>query len=67
MNTSSLFWGLLFGSVGFAFFVYGRKQKVAVPLICGVGLMVVPYFLTNTIALVAVGLALIAAPYFIRM
>lgn len=31
MSTSSLFWGLLFGSVGFVFFVYGRKQKVAVP------------------------------------
>jgi hypothetical protein len=67
VNISSLFWGLLFGSIGLGFFVYGRKQKTVVPLVCGIGLMVFPYFLTNTILLVAVGIALIAIPYFVRM
>ncbi|MEP7060930.1 MAG: hypothetical protein ABI881_00910 [Betaproteobacteria bacterium] len=67
MNISSLFWGLLFGSIGLGFFVYGRKQKTVVPLFCGIGLMVFPYFLTNTILLVAIGVALIAIPYFVRM
>ena len=60
-------WGLLFGSFGFAFFVYGKKQKAVVPLVCGLLLMVFPYFVTNTILLVAAGIALMAVPYFVRI
>jgi hypothetical protein len=67
MNESWLLWGLLFGSFGLGFFVYGKKQKVVVPLICGLVLMVFPYFISNTILLVAIGLALIAFPYFVRI
>ena len=62
-----LFWGLLFGSVGFGFFIYGKKQKAFVPLVCGLVLMVIPYFISNTILLVAIGVALIALPYFVRI
>jgi len=58
---------LLFGSVGLGFFVYGKKQKAVVSLICGLALMVFPYFISNTILLVAVGIALIAIPYFVRI
>jgi hypothetical protein len=53
--------------VGLGFFVYGRKQKVVVPLVCGLVLMVFPYFIANTILLVAIGAALIALPYFVRI
>jgi hypothetical protein len=67
MSTSSLLWGLLFGSVGLGFFVYGKKQKAIVPLVCGLALMVFPYFVTNTILLVVVGVALVMLPYFIRI
>ena len=62
-----LFWGLLFGSVGFGFLIYGKKQKALVPLVCGLVLMVFPYFISNTILLVAIGVALIAIPYFVRI
>jgi hypothetical protein len=58
---------LLFGSIGLGFFVYGRKQKVVVPLVCGLVLMVFPYFISNTILLVAIGVALMAVPYFVRI
>ena len=67
LDTSSLLWGLLFGSIGLGFFVYGRRQKRVVPLACGVALMIFPYFVSNTILLVTLGLALIAIPYFVRM
>jgi hypothetical protein len=39
MNETNLLWGLLFGSVGLGFFVYGRRQKAVVPFLCGLGLM----------------------------
>jgi len=66
LNESWLLWGLLFGSIGLGFFVYGRKQKAAVPMVCGLALMIFPYFLSNTIVLVAIGAMLIAVPYFVR-
>ena len=64
---SSLLWGLLFGSAGLGFFLYGKKQQAVVPLFCGLALMVFPYFVSNTILLVAIGFALIALPYFVRI
>ncbi len=67
MNTGSLLWGVLFGSIGLGFFVYSARQKVVVPLVCGVALMIFPYFVSNTLLLVTLGVVLIAIPYFIRM
>jgi hypothetical protein len=67
MTTASLLWGLLFGSIGIGFAIYGKKQHKAVPLICGLALMIFPYFITNTILLVVVGIALTALPYFVRV
>jgi hypothetical protein len=46
-STAVLLWGLLFGSIGFGFFLYGKKQKKVVPLITGIALCVVPYFIAN--------------------
>lgn len=66
MTTSTLLWSVLFGSIGFGYFLYGRKQKAAVPLVCGVALMAIPYFISNALVLVGVCGALTAVPYFLR-
>jgi len=31
MDTASLLWGLLFSSIGFGYFLYGKKQSSATP------------------------------------
>lgn len=67
MSMSSLLWGLLFGSIGLGFFLYGKKQQAIVPLLCGLALMVFPYFVSNTFLLAAIGVALTALPYFVRI
>lgn len=67
MSASSLLWGLLFGSVGLGFFIYGKKQKAIVPLVCGLVLMVFPYFISNTILLIAIGIMLMAIPWLVRI
>jgi len=67
VDAAALLWGLLFGSIGFGFVLYGLKQRAVVPLICGLALMMFPYFVSNTILLVAIGVALIAIPYFVRL
>jgi hypothetical protein len=35
LSDSWLLWGLLFGAFELGFFVYGKKQKAFVPLVCG--------------------------------
>jgi hypothetical protein len=67
LDTSSLLWGLLFGSIGLGFLIYGRKQKAVVPLVCGLALMIFPYFVSSTILLITIGIVLIAVPYFVRL
>lgn len=67
ISTATLLWGLLFGSIGLGFFVYGRKQKAVVPLLCGIALMIFPYFVSDIYLLVIVGVALIVTPYFVRI
>jgi hypothetical protein len=63
---ASLIWGVIFGAVGLAYFVFGKRQQRFVPLFCGIGLMAFPYFVSNTVLLVIVGLALSIIPYFFR-
>jgi peptidoglycan/LPS O-acetylase OafA/YrhL len=66
MNTAWLLWSMLFGAIGVGFCIYGRRQKRLVPWISGVALIVVPYFIDGTTAMVAACLVLIALPYFVR-
>lgn len=66
MSTSLLFLGLLFGSVGFGYFLYGKRQAAIVPMLCGIALMVFPYFVSNVLILAIIGIALAALPYFYR-
>ena len=65
-GSSVLVWAMLFGAIGLGFFVYGRRQQAIVPLLVGIALMVVPYFISNVFLLVVIGSGLIAVPYFVR-
>jgi hypothetical protein len=63
---ASLIWELLFSTVGVGYFIYGKKQRATVPLVCGLVLMVFPYFVSSAVLLVMIGVAISAVPYFIR-
>lgn len=67
MNVESLFLGLLFSSIGMGYFIYGRKQANKVVKYSGIALMVYPYFITGSIAIVLVGLVLMVLPKFIDL
>lgn len=58
---------MLFGSIGLGFLIYGKNQKAVVPLVCGLALMVFPYFVPNVVLLVGIGVLLTAIPYFLRL
>ncbi len=65
-DPANLVWGLIFGSVGLGFFVYGKSQKMFLPILSGMALMVFPYFVTDIAVMILVGVALAALPFFIR-
>jgi len=56
----------LFSAVGAGYFIYGRKQRTTVPFVCGLVLMVFPYFVSNTLLMVIIGVVLMVLPYFAR-
>ncbi|HCM32392.1 MAG TPA: amino acid transport protein, partial [Acinetobacter radioresistens] len=35
MTATQLLLGVLFSSIGLGYFLYGRKQSMTVPLVCG--------------------------------
>jgi hypothetical protein len=45
MDPSTILLGIIFGSIGLGFFIYGKKQQVFIPILSGIGLMITPYFL----------------------
>ncbi len=66
-SASIMMWGVLFGSIGIGYFVYGKRQRAVVPLCTGIALCVFPYFMTSVTMLLIVGVILVAIPYFIRL
>ena len=51
---------LLFGSIGFVGFAYGKKMHAWKPMLIGIALMTCPYFLSDTTFLWVSGFAGVA-------
>jgi hypothetical protein len=66
-SPSVLLLGVLFSSIGLGFFVYGKKQKAVLPFVSGIGLMALPYFISNIYILILICAILMALPYFIKI
>jgi hypothetical protein len=63
---ANLIGGLLFGSIGFVAFIYGKRMHVWRPMLLGLALMAFPYFVANDIALFAIGALGTAALFLFR-
>ena len=61
MSIANIFASVIFGSIGFASFIYGKKQTSLKPVVIGVILMAYPYFVQNPILLFAIGTVLTIA------
>lgn len=66
-NEALLLWGVVFSSIGLGFFIYGKKQQRLLPFVCGLALMIFPYFVESIPLFIGTGVVLIALPYFIRI
>jgi hypothetical protein len=62
----NLFASLLFGAIGLAAFVYGKRLGAIKPVVIGIALMAYPYFVSETWLLYGIGAALTASLFFFR-
>jgi hypothetical protein len=65
MDSTSLMLSLLFGAVGTALFLYGKKAGRIPHLAAGLSLMICPYFIPNPIAMASICLVLCVVPFFL--
>ena len=66
MNGADLVADLIFGALGMAAFVYGRKQGRLKTMLISVALMAYPYFVSGTLLLYGIGVLLTAALFVFR-
>ncbi|XZG70580.1 hypothetical protein ACTSKR_01630 [Chitinibacteraceae bacterium HSL-7] len=67
MDATQLFWGMVVSSVGLAYLVYGKRQRAPVPLLAGLALMGMPYFVDSVWLLIALACGIGALPFFITL
>ena len=59
----SLFLGLLFGSIGMVYMIYGKRQASVIHIVVGAILIIYPYLFSNTLLVFVAGVILTAIPY----
>jgi len=65
-SSAELVASLIFGSIGFVAFVYGKRMHTWKPMLIGLALMAYPYFVSNPVVFYALGLVGSASLFFVR-
>lgn len=63
LSAGSLFASLVVSSVGFGFFIYGKKQLRTPQLAVGLAMLIYPYFIPDPLVMCAVGAALLGGMF----
>lgn len=66
VSAANLIGGLIFGSIGFVAFVYGKRMNLWKMMLCGLALMIYPYFVENMSIVFGIGVAGTVALFFLR-
>ncbi len=67
MEVTDIILALLFGCIGFGYFMYGRRTKNIVARYCGIGMALYPYLASTPWEMLAVGVGLMAVPRFVEL
>jgi hypothetical protein len=62
-NAKFLFASLIWGSVGFGYFIYGKKQSTTWPMIGGIAMMALSYVIASWALMSVFCVLIIAAVY----
>lgn len=60
-SAGTLFASLIWGTIGFGFFIYGKKQSAFIPMLGGLALIGISYFIASPLymSLVAIGILVV--------
>jgi hypothetical protein len=64
LETGTLFASLIWGTIGVGFFIFGKKQGSAGPLLGGAVLVALSYLVTSVLWMSVASIAVIAGIYF---
>ena len=64
-DANFLFASLIWGSVGVGYFIYGKKQQEPVPLVGGLVMIGISYFVASALLMSLISLAIMAAVFFL--
>ncbi len=64
-NASFLFASLFWGSVGVAYFIYGKKQQTLSAMIGGIMMIIGAYFIGSALLMSLVSMGIAGAVYFL--
>ena len=65
-SSANLIGGFVFGSIGFVAFIYGKRMNLWRIMLCGLALMIFPYFIADAVILYAIGTFGAVALLFLR-
>ncbi len=64
MDLPTIIVGFLLGTIGFSFFIYGKKQARLPQLVAGIVLMLLPLFTASAVWLAAAGVGVLGGLVF---
>lgn len=64
-DAATLFASLIWGTIGVGFFIYGKKQSAYIPMIGGLGLIGISYFIGSPLAMSITSVVIIAGIWFL--
>ena len=59
-SSSFILASLIWGSIGMGFAIYGKRQRATAPLVGGIALVAISYFISSALLMSLVGVALVA-------
>ena len=63
LSPSFLFASLIWGSIGFGYFIYGKKQQSLPAMVGGILMMAVSYFVSSALGMSLISVLVIVAVY----
>ncbi len=66
MDSFSIVWSMLIGSIGFGYFLYGKNSQNFVWLISGIAMMAYTWFIPGILLSLLIGAILILLPFFLK-
>jgi len=65
-SAANLMGGLVFGSIGFVAFIYGKRMILCKPMLLDLAVMIYPYFISDDVMMIAIGALGTAGLFFLR-